>query len=101
MIEYRKEKIEQEVPSKVICDKCGREATPLGGHRGEDGYEFQEFLFIRFRGGYGSVFGDGNDVECDICQHCLKELLGDYMRVSDSLYGENLDDALEDKDNQD
>jgi hypothetical protein len=30
------------------------------------------------RGGCASVFGDGNEVSCDLCQGCLKELIGDF-----------------------
>jgi hypothetical protein len=43
--------------------------------------EWQESLQLRFTGGYGSVFGDGTKVAVDLCQHCVKELLGAYCRV--------------------
>lgn len=33
--------------------------------------------------GYGSIFGDGIKIECDICQHCLKKLIGEYCREAD------------------
>lgn len=62
----------------VTCDRCGREMTPAGHD-----FEHQESLAISFRGGYASVFGDGNLVEADICQHCVKELLGPWLRVTD------------------
>jgi len=44
--------------------------------------EHQERIAIRFRAGYESVFGDGNLVEADFCQHCLKDLLGQWLRVT-------------------
>jgi len=56
------------------CDKCKK----IFGE--EDFLETQEFHYVRFRGGYASVFGDNFDFECDICQHCLKELIGDIIR---------------------
>ena len=51
------------------CSRCGREVYEF------DIMEFQEFHHIDFVGGYGSVFGDGNRVRCDICQHCLKDII--------------------------
>ncbi len=40
-----------------------------------------EALRLRFAGGYGSVFGDGARVEADLCQYCIKELIGPFCRV--------------------
>jgi len=61
------------VVKEYNCDKCGRKAES------NDIIEYQEFKTIFIDGGYGSVFGDGAEIECDLCQHCLKELLGKYM----------------------
>ena len=55
-----------------ICDKCGRKATD------DDIIEFQEFYRILFQGGYGSIFGDEQVVSADLCQHCLKKIIGDF-----------------------
>lgn len=61
---------------QVRCDRCGREA--------EDGEsEFYEFTSIDYKAGYGSILGDGNRVRIDLCQHCLKETLGAWLRVED------------------
>ena len=62
----------------VSCDRCGRAAWPFDA---DDIVELQEFLYVCFTGGYGSVFGDGARMEVDLCQHCVKELLGPYLRV--------------------
>jgi hypothetical protein len=70
----RLEKV-QDVVSKT-CDVCKKEYMD----RQEDWVEMQEFHHIRLMGGYGSVFGDSCEWELDICQHCLKEKLGEYMR---------------------
>ena len=60
-----------------ICDRCGKAIVDL-----EDHVEWQERFAIRFRGGYGSVFGDGNAVAGDFCQHCIYEVLGKYCRIT-------------------
>lgn len=62
----------------VVCDRCHREMAP-----DNTDCEHQERIAIRFRAGYGSVFGDGNLVEADICQHCLQEVLGKYLRITE------------------
>lgn len=60
-----------------VCDRCGREM------RSElHDSEWEERLAITFRAGYNSIFGDGNLVECDLCQHCVKDLLEKYLRVT-------------------
>lgn len=60
------------------CDRCGR----TGERDGLD-CEFHEFTSISYRAGYGSIFGDGNTVEADLCQHCVKGVLGPWLRISD------------------
>ena len=57
----------------VKCDKCGK------AYHAND-METGQFHHVRFRGGYASIFGDGTEVECDICQHCLHEMIGDFCR---------------------
>lgn len=58
---------------RLVCDRCGREAE-------HEDLEFAEFLSFASKGGYGSVFGDGNEIEIDLCQHCMKEILGRWIR---------------------
>jgi hypothetical protein len=59
------------------CDRCGREIT-----REDHPDEWAERFLIRFRGGYGSQFGDGSVVEGEFCQHCIYQLLGAYCRIT-------------------
>lgn len=59
---------------RLVCDRCTREA-------GHEDLEFAEFLSFANRGGYGSVFGDGSEIEIDLCQHCLKEVLGSWIKT--------------------
>lgn len=63
------------------CDVCGKEYLRGNGVEVKDDLEIQEFLRVDFVGGYGSVFGDGVHVQCDICQKCLMELLGHFCRL--------------------
>ena len=73
MIEYKSVTKKVKEIISVKCDKCGNEYEVLN-------LEAQEFHHIKFTGGYGSVFGDGTEVECDLCQHCLHEMIGDICR---------------------
>lgn len=59
---------------QIRCDRCGR----LSEH---GDVEFHEAVSIDLKAGYGSVFGDGNEVQIDLCQHCLKLTLGRWLRV--------------------
>ena len=73
MIAY--ETVEAQRPSTIACDKCGFEDDFKG-------IEGQEFLRHSDGAGYGSVFGDGNRVQIDLCQRCVKEVLGQWIRVT-------------------
>lgn len=73
---------------QILCDRCGMLA-----HKGE--VEFSEMICIHMKAGYGSIFGDGNDVQVDLCQHCLKLTLGQWLRVSAAPQeGESLQERL-------
>lgn len=65
-----------QVVSAFTCDKCGKTVQ-------KDSLDYQEGHHINFVGGYSSVFGDGVAVECDLCQDCLKALVGPFARISD------------------
>lgn len=75
MIKTAKKRIATTIITHLVCDGCGLEA-PL-----EDGFEAQEFLQYRNTGGFDSIFGDMNQIEIDLCQHCVKKRLGDIIRV--------------------
>ncbi len=66
------------IPERVcICDRCGR----VMSLRNDD--EDQERLAIDFTAGYGSVFGDGNRAQADLCQHCVQKVLGRWLRITE------------------
>jgi len=81
MKNYTEIKVKQNKLNSVVCDKCGIEYS---NNTIEGQTEIQEFLFIKFTGGYGSIFEDMSKVRCDLCQHCVKELLGKYLTIIDS-----------------
>ena len=58
---------------RLVCDRCARQVDQAD-------MEFAEFLSFAHQGGYGSVFGDGHEIEVDLCQHCVKEVLGQWVR---------------------
>lgn len=80
MVEYERVPAEVRGVVKVICDRCRKEI--------DDEMELQEVHHIRFVGGWASVFGDMNEVACDICQQFLKEMIGDFCRFNEE--GETL-----------
>lgn len=56
------------------CSVCGKDLM-------EDELEAQEVFHFSQVGGYSSVFGDGAEIYIDICQHCMKERLGEFLTI--------------------
>ena len=77
MNKYKEIEIKSKKLESVICDVCKKEYS-VGIFNDE--LEIQEFFDISVNCGYSSVFGDGNKLEANICQHCAKEILGKYLR---------------------
>ena len=79
MRNYKTIQVTEKEVTDIICDRCGRiiKSDPAG-----DIIEWQEFQYISFIGGYGSVFGDNNEITCDLCQHCLWDLIGKFCYVN-------------------
>jgi hypothetical protein len=61
----------------ITCDRCKRSY--------KNDMDLQEFLSYHNTGGYSSVFGDGAVMSLDLCQHCVKELLGDFIQFHDDV----------------
>lgn len=57
------------VISTLTCDGCGEQATL------ED-YTFHEFISVNHRCGHGSIHGDGNTINIDLCQQCFADMCG-------------------------
>lgn len=77
MRKYKKETQEVLVVETITCDCCKQEFDTK-----KDFLEIQEMHHISFVGGFGSVFGDNNEVKCDLCQKCLDKLVGKYLRIN-------------------
>lgn len=74
---YRKEGEDAGTLESVECDRCHR---VISSH---DLYTLQEVLSLNISCGYGSkTWGDLHRVECDLCEQCLYDLIGDFARVS-------------------
>ncbi|MCL4470106.1 MAG: hypothetical protein M1547_02990 [Gammaproteobacteria bacterium] len=85
----RFEAVATEQAVAAVCDRCGREMQ-------KDAFdgEWQEKISIDFRSAYGSVFGDGNDIALDLCQHCFKDTLGPWVRVTEQVSAHIIDEAI-------
>ena len=64
-------------PVSITCDRCGRNTENEPGN-----FEFAEYLTIKHTCGYGSIIGDDTILQVDLCQHCVKELLLPFARIS-------------------
>lgn len=80
MRKFKSVTTQSEVLRSITCDVCKK---PFDAARESAKLEIQEFHSINFVGGYGSIFGDGRTVQCDICQRCLRKLLEPYLRITD------------------
>lgn len=76
-----------EIVSEITCDCCQRCFTA-------DDAGWFEIQSIEFVAGYSSIFGDGNTVSIDLCQDCLKQNLGTWLRVETEQRRVINDDAL-------
>lgn len=65
-----------EVVVAITCDRCQK-------HVARDEPAWHEITSICFAGGYESVFGDSMQVSIDLCQNCLKDTLGQWIRIED------------------
>ena len=61
----------------IICDCCKKEF--------DNDIDLQEFLFYYNTGGYNSVFGDGVSMSLELCQDCVKKLLGEFIQFHDDV----------------
>lgn len=73
MLEYQ-DKVVQEVAA-CTCDRCHRRMA-FGDP------DWFEKLSVSLTGGFDSIFGDGNKVEIDLCQQCVRDTLGTWLRIS-------------------
>ena len=70
------EKASVEFVSELICDRCGL-------HVVKGDYEYNEFICIEHRCGYGSILEDGKLVCIDICQRCFVDSFDEDLRLTE------------------
>ena len=75
MKNYKNVKVHSKELVSIRCDVCGTTY-----YREKALFEFSEMHSLDFSSGHGSVFGDMVHCELDICQHCLKEKLGQWIQ---------------------
>jgi len=62
--------------TRICCDRCLR--------ADDDVMEIQEYLRYSDTGGYSNrVFGDMTPWSIDLCQDCVKEVLGRWIKVGE------------------
>jgi hypothetical protein len=61
--------------ASYICDSCHKEF--------DNDLDIQEFLHFRNHAGWGSVFGDGAVLSLDLCQDCVKKILGSFIQFKE------------------
>jgi hypothetical protein len=61
--------------TEIVCDRCAQQAS-------HDELDFEEYTSIDYVAGYGAVFGDGSRVQLDLCQSCVQQVLGAWLRVT-------------------
>jgi len=59
----------------MICDICGLKASV------DEGYEYQEFINIALRCGYGEIHGDDKAILANLCQHCFADMCDDTLAI--------------------
>ena len=70
----------KQITTAIVCDRCDVR------YDSADSLERQEMVSLDGIGGYGSVWGDGNAWEIDLCQRCANECFGNYVRLTGNEY---------------
>ena len=76
MKRFETKSVNTDVLVEFKCDRCKLDFM-------KDHYEQQEMWIFGNIGGYNSVFGDGLKIELQLCQHCVKEVLGEWLQVGE------------------
>lgn len=69
MKNYELVEIKESKIKSIECDFCKKVYS--------NEFEIDEFISFYHYCGYGSIFGDGNEIEIDICQQCFLKMLKD------------------------
>lgn len=72
MKNYKTQMVDVKFLESITCDVCKIVF--------ENVLDTEEFISINHACGYGSIFGDGNKIEMDICQTCFKTHMGKFIK---------------------
>lgn len=90
----RTTRVKHEVEESITCDACQKTFLTNCHKSGPwDPFEIQEMLRWKTRGGYGSVFGDGEEISLDLCQHCVKKYLGEFIQNHGNAYWPQIEES--------
>jgi hypothetical protein len=78
----------EEVLITIGCDVCKKTIDISDNLSMSDMIFKQEMKSFSFYGGYGSKFGDMNEVKFDICDKCFYDMIGDYCQINGEYLGE-------------
>lgn len=81
MKNYKEVLTSVKVLNTVVCDCC--KTAYENDNSFKDTSEIEEFISIDNVNGYGSIFGDESRMKLDLCQYCVKKLLGNYIRIEE------------------
>ena len=63
----------------VVCDRCHFKAE---GNDTRTHFERAEFLRLKYLAGYSNrVYYDGDELQADLCQYCVRHHLGPFLRL--------------------
>lgn len=74
--------------AETVCDRCGA-VMPASSA------EFNECLSIDKTCGDGSVFGAGKSLRLDLCQDCVDDVLGPWLRVVEPIAPSQVEELAE------
>ena len=78
---YIEEAYTRKILDTIVCDCC--KIVYENDNKLKDVIEIEEFISIDKLNGYGSIFGDESKMKLDLCQNCVKKLLGEYIRIEE------------------
>lgn len=66
---------------KITCNMCGKESENLLND--EYGHMAEPFRELKFRYGYGSTRFDLEKIKFDLCEHCVEEIMSNFVHEAD------------------
>jgi hypothetical protein len=77
MQQYINEVITYKKCISIDCDRCKKSYDP-------DSLEVNNFISYCGAQGYGSKIGDGKIIGIDLCEECVVQVLGPWLRIDEN-----------------